>query len=90
MIVAWHEVPGTWNSANPKPSRRVRYDSCRYAHRFDMAPISTRNTSGIGCADHTVPYGTALSRDTFPGTSCLATIMLSLWDNIHSSRRGFD
>src|SRR3984957_16233692 len=24
-----------------------------------------------------------------PGTSCLATIMLSLWDKIHSPRRGF-
>jgi hypothetical protein len=25
-----------------------------------------------------------------PGTSCLATIMLSLWDKIQSPRRGFD
>jgi hypothetical protein len=25
-----------------------------------------------------------------PGTSCLATIMLSLWDKIHSRCRGFD
>jgi hypothetical protein len=24
--------------------------------------------------DHTVPYGTALSREAFPGTSCQATI----------------
>jgi hypothetical protein len=38
--------------------------------------------------DHTVPYGTVLSTDTFPGTSCLATIMLSLWDKIHSADRG--
>jgi hypothetical protein len=45
-----------------------------------MAHISTRNTSGIGCAHHTVPYGTVHSRDTFPGTSCLATIVLSLRD----------
>src|ERR1700704_1711922 len=45
------QARSAWNSASPKePSRRVRYDSCRYAHRFDMAPISTRNTSGIGCA----------------------------------------
>jgi hypothetical protein len=34
--------------------------------------------------DQTVPYGTVLSVDAFPGTSCLATIMLSLWDEIHS------
>jgi hypothetical protein len=34
MIVAWHEVPGT---ALPKePSRRVRYDSCRCVHRFEV------------------------------------------------------
>jgi hypothetical protein len=44
-----------------------------------------RNSSGICLApaqsswssfvpDHTVPYGTALSRDAFPGTSCQATI----------------
>jgi hypothetical protein len=26
--------------------------------------------------DHTVPYGTVLSRDAFPGTSCQATIGL--------------
>jgi hypothetical protein len=33
--------------------------------------------------DHTVPYGTVLSVDAFPLTSCQATIMLSLWDEIH-------
>jgi hypothetical protein len=43
---------------------------------------------------HTVPYGTVLPVDAFPGTSCqarheqaiarrMATIMLSLWDEIH-------
>jgi hypothetical protein len=30
--------------------------------------------------NHTVPYGTVLSVGAFPGTSCLDTIMLSLWD----------
>src|ERR1700751_4142805 len=25
---------------------------------------------GLAAPDHTVPYGTVLSRDTFPGTSC--------------------
>ena len=35
---------------------------------------------GLAAPDHTVPYGTALSRDAFPGTSCLATIILSLRD----------
>jgi hypothetical protein len=43
---------------------------------------STRNTSGmsgIATPDHTVPYGTVLLVGAFPGTSCQATIMLSLW-----------
>src|SRR3984893_8285380 len=29
---------------------------------------------GLATPDHTVPYGTVLSRDAFPGTSCQATI----------------
>ena len=41
-IVAWHEVPGT----PPKrgPSRRVRCDSCRRAHRFDDWSDEISNT----------------------------------------------
>jgi hypothetical protein len=39
---------------------------------------------GLAAPDHTVSYGTVLSGKTFPGTSCQATIMLSLWDEIHS------
>ena len=35
---------------------------------------------GLAAPDHTVPYGTVLLRDALPSTSCLATIMLSLWD----------
>ena len=37
--------------------------------------------------DHTVPYGTVPSRDAFPGTSCLATISLSLRDKSHPAHR---
>src|SRR5208283_2562298 len=33
-----------------------------------------------GAPDHTVPYGTVLSKDAFPGTSCQATIAVSLRD----------
>src|ERR1700730_7015100 len=56
-----------WDCATPKePSRRVRYDS--------------RRCGGSAAPDHTVPYGTVLSKDAFPGTSCQATIMLSLRD----------
>src|SRR5580704_1005128 len=41
-IVAWHEVPGT----PPKrgPSRRVRCDSCRRAHRFEDWSDEISNT----------------------------------------------
>ena len=42
--------------------------------------LSTRNTSGLAAPDHTVPYGTVLSEDAFPGTSCQATIGVSLRD----------
>jgi hypothetical protein len=33
--------------------------------------------------------GRVLSVEAVPGTSCQATIMPSLWDQIHSPRRGF-
>jgi hypothetical protein len=35
---------------------------------------------GLAAPDHAVSYGTVLSIDTFPGTSCQATIGMSLWD----------
>ena len=47
-IVAWHEVPG--DSATPKePSRRVRCDSRRFAHRFNdwSDEISNAKTENI-------------------------------------------
>src|ERR1700733_9683926 len=75
---------------HPKePSRRVRSDPCRCAHRFDdwseevsnrKTETETRRTSrreiplGFAAPDPTVPYGTVLWRDAFPGTSCQATI----------------
>ncbi len=87
-----------WDQRHPEePSRRVRYDPRRPAHRFDdwNDEILIRGTHlrreiplGLAVPDHTVPYGTVLSVDDFPGTSCQATIMLSLWDVIHSQRRG--
>jgi hypothetical protein len=36
--------------------------------------------SGLAAPDHTVPYGTVPSTDAFRGTSCQATIVLSLRD----------
>jgi hypothetical protein len=57
------------------------------------AHIRRGTTSEIATPDHAVPYGTVLSEDVFPGTSCqarheqatarrMATIMLSLRDKI--------
>ena len=43
-------------------------------HLVTLLPV------GSATPDHTVPYGTVLSGGAFPGTSCLATIMLSLRD----------
>ena len=37
------------------------------------------------CTNHTVPYGTSLWVGAFPGTSCQATINLSLRDKSHST-----
>src|ERR1700734_3896197 len=85
-IVAWHEV----GQRHPKePSRRVRSDSRRCAHRFDdwsneisntKIETETRRTCRreiplrFAAPDHPVPYGTVLRRDAFPSTSCQATI----------------
>jgi hypothetical protein len=41
---------------------------------------SLARTAWDTAPDHTVPYGTVLSGDAFPGTSCLAKISLSLRD----------
>jgi hypothetical protein len=81
---------GLWpKDAGENASRRVRSDSCRCAHRFDdwsdevsnmKTETETRRTGrreiplGFAAPGHTVPYGTVLSRDVFPGTSCQATI----------------
>ena len=111
------QARSAWDSATPKePSRRVRYNSCRCAHRFEdwreeisnavsvskieiipkriggiLDPVRhlvTLLPVGSAAPDHTVPYGTVLSRDAFPGTSCLATISLSLRDKSHSPTKG--
>jgi hypothetical protein len=46
-----------------------------------MAPISMRNTSGISCARSYRTLRDGPFEGHFPGTSCLATISLSLRDN---------
>jgi hypothetical protein len=92
LIVAWHEVPAS--APTPKqPSRRVRCDragvpadSMIGVRKFQIPRLKTFTLDvGLAAPDHTVPYGTVLLRDAFPGTSCLATIMLSLRDKILST-----
>jgi hypothetical protein len=64
-----------------------------YFHLAFLKNLKTRHTFrgetrlGLAAPDHTVPYGTVLSRDAFPGTSCQATINLSLRDKSHSPIR---
>jgi len=83
-----------WDNATPK--RRpvgygvigagVRADWMIGATKFQIRRLKTLTLSvGIAAPDHTVPYGTVLRRVAFPGTPCLATIMLSLRDKIDSS-----
>jgi hypothetical protein len=55
--------------------RRAVACSCR-------GPVSTTNFSGTG-KDSAVPLGGRGSLDRYPGTSCLATISLSLRDERH-------
>jgi hypothetical protein len=55
-----------------EPSPRVRCDS--QVHAPIRAHFDRKIPLGLAVPDHTVPYGTDLSRDAFPGTSCLATI----------------
>jgi hypothetical protein len=54
--------------------------------KFQIRRLKTFTLSvGLAAPDQTVPSGTDLSRDAFPGTSCLATISLSLRDKNHST-----
>jgi hypothetical protein len=88
VIVARHEVPGT---APPQKNRPVAYGMIRAGAPIRHTTIGVEEISytrienllydfgplGLAALDHTVPYGTVLSRDAFPGTSCQATISLS-------------
>jgi hypothetical protein len=79
------QARSAWNSANPR-SRPVGYGMIRVGVRTDSRwlPFPRDIPRELVAPDHTVPHGTVHLRDTFPGTSCLATISLSLWDKIHS------
>mgnify|MGYP003623046068 CR=1 FL=1 len=91
------QARSAWDNATPK-SRPVGYgviragvraDSMIGVTKFQIRRLKKFTLSvGLAAPDHTVPYGTVLSRDAFPGTSCLATIMLSLRDKSHSPIEG--
>jgi len=90
------QARSAWDNATPK-SRPVGYGVIRAAVRadsmigvtkFQIRRLKTLMLSvGLAAPDQTVPYGTVLWRDAFPGTSCLATIMLSLRDKGHFAHR---
>jgi hypothetical protein len=77
MIVAWHEVPGGMRKITP--SQRDDWSGVR--------SVSTTKIFGTDQGtDHDFdrPSGTGASLYRYPGTSCLATISLSLRDKGHS------
>jgi energy-coupling factor transporter ATP-binding protein EcfA2 len=59
----------------------ITHPLCPLQGHFDDSPGTEPNP--LACA------GGRSFGGRFPGTSCLATIILSLWDEIHSPRRGF-
>jgi hypothetical protein len=80
-IVAWHEVPGTVPSQENRP---VGHGMIRAGMHIDLDDWSwSEEFLGLAAHDQTVPYGTVLVRGAVsPGTSCQATIGLSLRDCI--------
>jgi hypothetical protein len=57
---------------------------CFRIRNFVIAILQSPNRSAHTRQNQTVPYGTALLGCRFPGTSCQATIALSLRDKGHS------
>jgi hypothetical protein len=82
------QAQSAWASATPK-SRPVGYGMIRAGVRTDSTwrPFPREIPLELAVSEHTVPYGTVHSRDTFPGTSCLATIGLSLRDKSRTAGR---
>jgi hypothetical protein len=85
------QARSAWNSANPK-SRPVGYGMIRAAVRTDSTwrPFSREIPLGLAAPDHTVPYGTVLSRDTFPRHFVPGYDHAVPLGQIHSCRGGFD
>jgi hypothetical protein len=86
MIVARHEVPGKVSLKMYRPVGHGMIGRSQF-QRYVSWKCEPCRIGAHTCTNHPVPYGTALWVGAVPGTSCLATIMLSLWDK---TRRGFD
>jgi hypothetical protein len=72
----------------PRAAARTRSDLSRRV--FSLAKEAWRTSRreiplGLAAPDHT--YGTVLSKDAFPGTSCQATIGVSLRDALATASR---
>jgi hypothetical protein len=78
VIVAWHEVPGK-GSPRKGPSRRVRCDGIS---QVQEKVHETRTTSGTSCVRSYRTLRDGALEGAFPGTSCQATIGLSLRDRM--------
>ena len=80
MKVARHEMPGKW----PKMTRPVGNGVIRGARFY--SPSKT-NPDTLADQYHIRRGGDGFLDGAFPGISCLATIMLSLWDGSQAGQR---
>ena len=70
-------APGTEYDAARKQLKR-RCTACIADKSLVGAYRPAQSSWSSFVPDHTVPYGTVLSRDAFPGTSCQATMLRSV------------
>src|ERR1700720_3444257 len=77
-IQRWY-LAGSGNGPLHRAAARTSSDT-NLSRRVFSLPSETRHTFrreiplGLAVPDHTVPYGTVLSGDAIPGTSCQATV----------------
>ena len=94
LIVARHEVPG--KRPSKEPSRRARYDRPQLIPQvflvenvrdtaFEISSLQSSNRCYTPARIIPCPTGRLFWGGALPGTSCQATIMLSLWDENDSA-----
>jgi hypothetical protein len=97
-IVAWHEVPGDSATQKSRPvgygliRAGVRTESMIGVTKFRICKLEQKHGAQVGekylwdSLRPIIPYPTGrFFRGTFPGTSCQATIVLSLRDTALSA-----